>query len=56
VFVAYSMVKGAVDDLDRVLDILTEMEYTEDRCGFLLDNSRVLHAGQGTEGGGRTHL
>jgi hypothetical protein len=25
-------VKGAVDDLDRVLDILTETGYTEDRC------------------------
>jgi hypothetical protein len=27
-------VKGAVDDLDRVLDILTETGYTEDRCGL----------------------
>jgi histidine decarboxylase len=27
-------VKGAVDDLDRVLDILTETGYTEDRWGF----------------------
>jgi histidine decarboxylase len=29
-------VKGAVDDLDRVLDILTETGYTEDRWGSAL--------------------
>lgn len=28
-------VKGAVDDLDRVLDILTETGYTEDRWANL---------------------
>jgi hypothetical protein len=37
-------VKGAVDDLDRVLDILTETGHTEDQVR-LLCSSRALHAG-----------
>ncbi len=45
-------VKGAVDDLDRVLDILKETGYTEDRCGCAAAGGLQGWAGLGWDGMG----